>query len=47
MAKNYSKRSLKTNKIRPKKETIAFLLSYSKALSYAKIGVMSFEIISN
>ena len=47
MAKLYSKKTLATKNMLPKKETISFLLNYSKALSYTKIGKMSFEIIAN
>lgn len=47
MAKNYSKDSLITRAMKPKKEIVSFLLSYSKALSIVKINNKSFEIISN
>ena len=47
MAKIYSKKSLVINKMKPKKETISFLLNYSKALSVLKVDDKSFEIISN
>ncbi len=47
MAKIYSKKSLVTNSMKPKKEVVSFLLSYSKALSILKSNSMSFEIIAN
>jgi len=47
MAKIYSKKTLVINKMKPKKETISFLLNYSKALSIIKVSNISFEIIAN
>jgi len=47
MAKIYSKKTLVINSMKPKKETISFLLNYSKALSIVKVDKMSFEIIAN
>ncbi len=47
MAKIYSKKSLATPKMQPKKETVSFLLNYSKALSYMKVGKMKIEHIAN
>lgn len=47
MAKIYSKKTLVTNSMKPKKETISFLLNYSKALSIIKGNTMRFEIIAN
>ncbi|VXB98519.1 conserved hypothetical protein [Flavobacterium sp. 9AF] len=47
MAKLYSKQKLASKNMLPKKETIAFILNYSKALSIKKMGSMSFEIIAN
>ncbi len=47
MAKLYSKKKLAAQKMKPKKETISFLLHYSKALSIHKVGTTSFEIIAN
>lgn len=47
MAKIYFKKTLVTNTMKPKKETISFLLNYSKALSIIKGSTMSFEIIAN
>ncbi len=48
MAKIYSQKKLATSpKMTPKKETIAFLLNYSKALSIKKVGGIQVEIIAN
>ena len=47
MAKLYSKKKLAPQMMLPKKETISFLLNYSKALSIHKVGTSSFEIIAN
>lgn len=47
MAKIYSKEKLVTNSMKPKKETISFLLSYSKALSFIKVGKIKIENIAN
>jgi hypothetical protein len=47
MAKIYSQKKLVTNLIQPKKETISFLLNYSKALTVFKIENNAFEIIAN
>ncbi|MFD2909557.1 hypothetical protein ACFSX9_12530 [Flavobacterium ardleyense] len=47
MAKLYSKQKLAIQNMKPKKETISFLLSFSKALSIHKVGNLSFEIIAN
>jgi len=47
MAKLYSKKKLAATKMLPKKETIQFILSYSKALRIVKIGNMNFETIAN
>jgi hypothetical protein len=47
MAKLYSKKALATTKMLPKKETIQFILNYSKALKIIKIGNKNFEIIAN
>lgn len=47
MAKLYSKKALATTKMLPKKETINFLLNYSKSLNIVKVGNMKFEIIAN
>lgn len=47
MAKIYFKRTLISSTMKPKKETISFLLNYSKALSVIKVNDKSFEIIAN
>lgn len=47
MAKIYSKKTLATNQMKPKKETISFLLNYSKALSFIKVNGLKFESIAN
>ncbi|MDD2821030.1 MAG: hypothetical protein PHW29_07195 [Flavobacterium sp.] len=48
MAKIYSKKTVvSNNNLKPKKEVVSFLLSYSKALSVIKINNTSFEIIAN
>jgi hypothetical protein len=47
MAKIYSKKSLVNKTMKPSKEIVSFLLSYSKALSIIKIEGKSFEIIAN
>jgi hypothetical protein len=47
MAKLYSKNALATSKLLPKKETISFLLKYSKALNIVKMGGINFEFIAN
>ncbi len=45
MDKIYSKKSV--SKLKPKKETISFLLNYSKALCFMKVGNFQFETILN
>lgn len=47
MAKIYPQNALKKSKFSPKKETVMFLINYSKALNVFKIGKMSIEILSN
>jgi hypothetical protein len=47
MAKIYSKKTLVTPTMKPKKETVSFLLNYSKALSFIKVGKMTIETIAN
>ncbi|MDI1304345.1 MAG: hypothetical protein PSX42_05795 [bacterium] len=47
MAKIYSKKSLVIKSMKPSKESVSFLLSYSKALTIIKIEDQSFEIIAN
>ena len=47
MAKIYAPKKLVTNSMKPRKETISFLLNYSKALSFVKVKDKSFEFIAN
>ncbi len=48
MAKNYTKTSIETsNDLKPKEETINFLLNYSKALSVLKSAKVEFELVLN
>jgi len=47
MAKIYSKQSLAVSKMLPRKQTINFLLNYSKAMTMVKVGRMTFECIAN
>lgn len=47
MAKLYSKKTLASTKMLPKKETISFILNYSKALNIVRLSNMNFEIIAN
>ena len=41
MAKLYAKKNVAVQNLKPKKETISFILNYSKALSIKKIGKMN------
>ena len=47
MAKIYSKKKSESPKMLPKKETVNFILNYSKALRIDKIGEGTFETILN
>lgn len=47
MAKLYFKKKLVAEIMLPKKETISYLLNYSKALSIYKAGNVSVEFIAN
>lgn len=47
MAKLYTKKKNATPKMLPKKETVNFILNYSKALRIVKVDDVNFEIISN
>ncbi len=47
MAKIYSKKTLATQKMLPNKQTIDFILNYSKSLKIVKVGNMNIEIIAN
>ncbi|MET3019276.1 hypothetical protein [Flavobacterium hydatis] len=47
MAKIYSKKAMISKNLKPNKEVVSFLLSYSQALTVVKIEDKSFEIIAN
>ena len=47
MAKIYSKKTLVINSMKPKKDTVSFLLNYSKALYFIKTGKMNIEMVAN
>ncbi|WPO77363.1 hypothetical protein [Flavobacterium sp. KACC 22761] len=47
MAKIYSKKALASKNLKPKKEVVSFLLSYSQALTVVKIENRNFDIIAN
>ncbi|WP_310556115.1 hypothetical protein [Flavobacterium sp.] len=47
MAKIYSKKKNATPKMLPKKETVNFILNYSKALRIEKLGNVVYETILN
>lgn len=47
MAKIYSKKTLVPNDLKPKKEIVSFLLSYSQALKVVKVNDKNIEIIAN
>ena len=48
MAKLYSEKSIKKfNDLKPKEETVNFLLNYSKALSVINYNKMKFEALLN
>ena len=48
MAKIYSENSIKNlNDLKPKEETVNFLLNYSKALSVINYKKMKFEALLN
>jgi len=47
MAKIYSKITLKNDNLKPKDETISFLLNYSKALSVINYNKLKFEALLN
>lgn len=47
MAKLYAKKPVAAPKMNPKKETVSFLLNYSKALTVLKTGKMKIEHIAN
>ncbi len=47
MAKLYSKKKLAAPKMLPKKETVDFILNYSKALKIVKTSNGTYENIAN
>lgn len=47
MAKLYTKKKNATPEMLPKKETVNFILNYSKALRIDKVGEGTFETILN
>jgi hypothetical protein len=47
MAKLYAKQNVAIQNLKPKKETISFVLNYSKALRMYTIGKTNFEVIAN
>lgn len=48
MAKIYSENSIKKlNELKPKEETVNFLLNYSKALSVINCNKLKFEALLN
>jgi hypothetical protein len=47
MAKIYSNPSPKNDNLKPKDETISFLLNYSKALSVINYNKLKFEALLN
>ncbi len=47
MAKIYSKKIVAIPAMKPEKETVSFLLNYSKALRIIKVAKKNFEIIAN
>ncbi len=48
MAKIYSENSIKkVNELKPKEETVNFLLNYSKALSVINCNKLKFEALLN
>lgn len=47
MAKLYTKKTNATQEMLPKKETVSFILNYSKALKVVKVAEKEFELIAN
>ncbi len=47
MAKIYSEKNSKLEKLEPKEETVKFLLNYSKALSVISCNKLKFEALLN
>lgn len=47
MPKLYTQGSEKMNRLQPKKETISFILNYSKAMRIIQVGKMQVEVHQN
>lgn len=47
MPKLYAESSKKMNDLKPKKETIEFILNYSKAFEVMKLKKMKIEMLKN
>ena len=47
MAKLYTKKTLSNPTMVPKRQTIDFILNYSKALNVLKIGKLTVEVVLN
>jgi hypothetical protein len=47
MVQIYFKKNIAVSKIQPKKETVSFLLQFSKAFSVLKVGNQKIEVIAN
>ena len=47
MAKLYTKKTITTQNKLPKKETVDFILNYSKALQVVKVAEKDFELLVN
>ena len=47
MDKLYTEKKLVDHTMKPKKETVSFLLNYSKALTVLQAGKMKIETIAN
>ncbi|MFD0963895.1 hypothetical protein [Pseudofulvibacter geojedonensis] len=47
MPKLYAEGSTQMNKLQPKKETVDFILNYSKALKVIKLKKMKIELLQN
>jgi len=47
MAKLYTKKTSPTQEMLPKKETVDFILNYSKSLKIVKVGDKNFELNAN
>ncbi|SEP55275.1 hypothetical protein [Flavobacterium urocaniciphilum] len=47
MAKLYSRRKKSKKEIKPNKEIVSFILSYSKALNIVKVNNFTFENVVN